>query len=148
MRAKGPWDAAHIQRFLAKERLPLHLACNGASGHPVMAALWFVPLGGRLWCATQRSARLTRHLARDPRCTFEVARDAPPYQGVRGQATAQLDTERGEAILRLLIDRYLGNARSEFARWLLGRADRETAIALEPRSVLSWDFTERMGDAV
>jgi hypothetical protein len=87
------------------------------------------------------------HLRRDRRCAFEVAPETAPYRGVRGQGLAELHEERGEEILRLLIDRYLEDSTSRLARWLLSRARQETAIAIEPLTLLSWDFRERMGDA-
>jgi hypothetical protein len=147
VRRKGPWSEREIEAFLDQACIPLRLACNGASGHPVLASLWFVAREGRLWCATQQSAAVAEHLRRDPRCAFEVAVETPPYHGVRGQARVHFDDTQGEPLLRELIDRYLGDADSELARWLLARADDETAIAIEPRSVLSWDYRDRMGEA-
>lgn len=146
MQHKGPWSRSEVERFLAETHVPVRLAVNGASGHPVLASLWFAPQGGRLWCATQRGSRVASLLARDARCAFEVAPDSLPYRGVRGQAHASLHDERGEEMLGMLIDRYLGNRSSELARWLLARADRETAIALEPRTLVSWDYRQRMGE--
>ena len=147
MRRKGPWSKNEIERFLQQARIPLRLACNGASGHPVIASLWFLPLDDTLWCATQRTASVVSRLRRDRRCAFEVAAETAPYRGVRGQGLAELHDERGDEILRLLIDRYLENPTSRFARWLLSRARHETAIAIEPSTLLSWDYRERMGDA-
>jgi nitroimidazol reductase NimA-like FMN-containing flavoprotein (pyridoxamine 5'-phosphate oxidase superfamily) len=147
MRRKGPWSQEHLERFLSEARIPLRLACNGASGAPVLASLWFVPIEGRLWCATQRSAHVVSHLSRDPRCAFEVAVDTPPYRGVRGQGLARLHDARGEPILRTLVQRYLEDSSSEFARWLLSRADRETAIEIEPRALVTWDYGRRMSPA-
>lgn len=147
METRGPWSRAQVDAFLSRTRVPLRLAVNGASGHPVLASLWFAALEGRIWCATHRSARIVSLLARDPRCAFEVAPDTIPYTGVRGRATAALIEDRGEEILRVLIERFLGDATSPLARWLLGRAGNEVAIALTPRRVVSWDFTERMGGA-
>ena len=147
MRPKGPWSKNEIERFLQQTRIPLRLACTGASGHPVIASLWFVALGDSLWCATRQTASVVSHLRRDGRCAFEVAPETAPYRGVRGQGFAELHDERGEEILRLLIDRYLEDPTSRFARWLLSRAPHETAIAIEPLTLLSWDFRERMGDA-
>lgn len=45
------------------------------------------------------------------------------------------------------IDRHLGDRSSDLARWLLGRADGETAVALAPRTLVSWDYRQRMGAA-
>lgn len=144
MHCKGPWSREEIDRFLGAARIPMRLAVNGTSGHPVLASLWFMPQGDMLWCATQRHSSIASALARDPRCAFEIAPDALPYHGVRGQALASLHDERGEEILRLLIDRYLGGTGSDLARWLLSRTRNETAIALAPRSLVSWDYRERM----
>jgi nitroimidazol reductase NimA-like FMN-containing flavoprotein (pyridoxamine 5'-phosphate oxidase superfamily) len=146
MRRKGPWSTEQIERFLEESRAPIRLACNGVSGHPVLASLWFVPLDGKLWCATQRTASVVSHLSRDPRCAFEVSVESPPYCGVRGQGLATLHDDRGEEILRVLIDRYLGDSTSRLARFLLARVEHETAIAIEPQTLVSWDYRERMGD--
>ncbi len=144
MTPKGPWKLSEIDAFLEDARVPLRIAVNGASGHPILASLWFTRLEGRLWCATRRGADIHQRLAEDPRCGFEVSVESPPYRGVRGTALATLDNERGERILRALIDRYLGDTSSKLAQQLLARADDEVAIGLDPRTLLSWDFTERM----
>jgi len=148
---RGPWSPGSIDAFLRDAAIPIRLACNGESGHPVLASLWFAPgepfASGRgtLWCATQRDARVARLLARDARCAFEIAGDRPPYRGVRGQAAARLVEARGEPVLRTLIERYLDDPDCGLARWLLDRADTEVAIALEPRTLFSWDYEDRMG---
>ena len=49
MTPKGPWARAEIDRFLDVSILPVRVACNGRSGHPVLASLWFVPRDEALW---------------------------------------------------------------------------------------------------
>jgi hypothetical protein len=95
----------------------------------------------------QRQSRVAGLLERDPRCAFEIAPDRLPYHGVRGRALATLHDGRGEEILGQLIDRYLGDRTSALAHWLLGRADGETAVALAPQTLVSWDYRRRMGAA-
>lgn len=145
---KGPWSKSQIERFLEEIRVPVRIACNGASGHPLLASLWFVPIDGKLWCATQRTARVAALLTRDPRCAFEVSVETPPYRGVRGPGLATLHDDRGGEILRTLIDRYLGSSTSKLANFLLARIEHETAIAIEPEALVSWDYQERMREAV
>ena len=147
MRQKGPWSTDQIQHFLQDVRIPLRIACNGASGFPVLAALWFVPEGGKLWCATQRGSSVVSLLSRDSRCAFEVSVETPPYRGVRGTGVATLHDDRGEELLRVLIERYLGHTNSKLASFLLARVEQETAIAIEPQTLVSWDYQERMGAA-
>jgi nitroimidazol reductase NimA-like FMN-containing flavoprotein (pyridoxamine 5'-phosphate oxidase superfamily) len=144
MKLRGPWSGDEIERFLVETRVPLRLACNGASGHPLLASLWFVPLGGKIFCATPSRAHIVRRLEKDPRCAFEVAPETMPYRGVRGRARVALRPERGREILELLAQRYLGDTRSAFARWLLERPEPETALEIAPESFVSWDFGARM----
>jgi hypothetical protein len=144
MTRREPWSAEQIDRFLEETRVPIRIACNGTSGHPVLASLWYVPLEGRLWCATQRAASIVSLLRDDPRCGFEVSVESPPYRGVRGSGVAALHDARGETVLRAAIARYLGRSNAALAETLLARAASETAIAIEPRTMVSWDFRDRM----
>ena len=148
MKSKEQWLEPEIQRLLDETRIPVRLSCNGASGCPVLVSLWYLPEDGRLWCATQRSANVAKLLARDSQCAFEISVESMPYRGVRGQGLATLHDDRGEEILLKLLDRYLGDSKSQLARSLLAQVATETAIAIEPKTIFSWDYTERMtGDA-
>jgi hypothetical protein len=60
---------------------------------------------------------------------------------------ATLHDDRGEEILRVLIERYLGDSTSRLASFLLARVEQETTIAIEPQTLVSWDYQERMGAA-
>jgi len=144
-RIAGPFSRARIESYLGDSVVPLRLACSAPSGHPLLLSLWFVWREGAIWCATSPRARVVSLLRSDPRCGFEVAREAPPYCGVRGAGVAELVLERGAEILAVLVDRYLGTRDSRFARWLLGRGQREMAIRIEPLRMTSWDFANRMG---
>ena len=140
----GPWDRSVAHAFLDAVRIPLRVAAIAKSGWPAVVSLWFLREGDALWCATTRSARLAVMLAENPKCGFEVGVEKPPDRGLRGQAEATLDFERGPAILHALIDRYLGDSQSSLARWLLSRAADEVAIRLDVLRCQSWNYTERM----
>jgi hypothetical protein len=148
MNTKGPWSQNEIECFLDEARVPIRIACNGRSGHPVLASLWYLPEDGRLWCATQRNASVTMLLARDPQCAFEVSLETVPYRGLRGQGLATLHDDRGEEILSKLIQRYLGDSMPQLANSLLARVATETAIAIQPQTQISWDYVVRMGEGV
>jgi hypothetical protein len=127
--------------------IPLRLAINGTRGMPVVLSLWFVSEGGHLWCASVDEARVIALIQRDPRCGFEIAADTPPYRGVRGQAHVSLHPDRGAEVLDLLLDRYKVDRKSRLGRFLLGRAQREIAIKIEPTRLLTWDYSDRMQGA-
>jgi hypothetical protein len=140
----GPWSAEEVDRFLVETRVPMRVACNGSGAHPLLASLWYRPQDGLIWCATQKSASLARLLVKDPHCAFEVSVETPPYHGVRGQAIARFHDDRGEEMLRALIERYVGTSAPRLAKALLANVETETAIALHPKTLTSWDYRERM----
>ncbi len=144
LRTRGPWSPAEIEAHLERSVIPLRLAWLAPSGFPWVTSLWYVRREGALWCASVSDAAIVRSLRRDPRCGFEVASELPPYRGVRGRGRAALGLERGEEILRALVDRYLGGDGGPLARWLLSRVEREVAIRIEPDQLASWDYRERM----
>jgi hypothetical protein len=140
----GPYLPDQVERYLRETVIPVRLACLGSTGSPIVLSLWFLYRDGALWCASRPDARVVRHLERDPRCAFEVARDAPPYRGVRGQGRASVRRGEGGALLGELLDRYLGGRDSPLARRLLARAADEVAIRVDPARLASWDYSQRM----
>ncbi len=144
IRSTSAWDDHQIDRFLADTVIPIRLACIDRDGEPLVCSLWYLYSEGALWCATQQSANLVAFLEAEPRCGFEVAPEAMPYRGVRGQGRVSLSAAQGPDILLRLIDRYLGNRKSSFASWLIARSATEVAIRLEADWMTSWDFSKRM----
>jgi hypothetical protein len=133
-----------VKTYLEAANIPLRLACTTRSGWPVAVSLWFKHQNGRLFCATQKSARVVAYLKNDPRCAFEIAADLPPYCGVRGQAIAHIDESIGLKILEQLLVRYLGGLDSKLARSLIAKSENEVAIILKPVKIYTWDFSNRM----
>jgi hypothetical protein len=133
-----------IENYLRESKIPLRLSCMTASGWPAVLSLWYLFEEGVLFCATPENARVVAYLRAEPRCAFEVASDEPPYCGVRGQAIATINHDRGTEILERLLRRYLGGVDNPLARELLGRPSPEVAIRLEPQNFYSWNFTSRM----
>ena len=133
-----------MAHFLEATRIPVRLGCKTKSGWPLVVSLWFLHQDGRIFCATQESARVVQYLKKEPRCGFEIAADQPPYCGVRGQAKSRIDKTLGAEILEKLLIRYLGNLENPLAKNLLAKAETEVAIVLEPVRVFTWDFSQRM----
>lgn len=141
---KGPWDEAQIATFLDTVIYPMRLAAVGKDGFPRVVSVWFCYLRGELLCASHSGSQLVGLLRNNPRVGFEVAPNEPPYHGVRGQGLVEMSPEGAGATLEHLIDRYLGDADSGLASWLLSRKDEELLISLRPERIFSWDYRERM----
>lgn len=135
-----------IKTFMDETVIPMRLACVSESGWPVALSLWYVYLDGALYCATQKTARVVRYLQNEARCGFEIAGDLPPYCGMRGQAKAFIEPEKGAIVLETLLVRYLKDTDNNLARDLLSKKDREVAIRIEPVNITTWNFKDRMKD--
>lgn len=142
--AGSAWSQTEIERFFAEFDAPLRVAVNDDRGFPLLCSLWYRYAEGRLLCATQQDAKIARRLAADPRCAFELAPNEPPYYGVRGRGRAKIRKDGAEAVLRDLIDRFLGDGDASLRDWLLSRADGEVVLEIEIEWITSWDFRDRM----
>jgi hypothetical protein len=118
------------------------------SGWPAVLSLWYLFEEGSLFCATPENTKVVSYLHAEPRCSFEVASDQPPYCGVRGRAIAVIDRERGVEIIERLLYRYMGGFDNLLAKKLLGWPGPEVAIRLEPQNFYTWNFTDRMVDSL
>jgi len=139
-----PLISPDVARYLEGTRIPLRLAAVTESGWPLVLSLWFVLREGSLWCATQRTAKIVRHLEANSRCAFEVAPEQLPYRGVRGRGTVILHRARGKEILEALLNRYLGGTTTPLARRLLSKSETEVAIEIKPVTLFAWDYSNRM----
>lgn len=137
-----------VDVYLQETKIPIRLSCVMESGWPAVLSLWYLLEEGALFCATPENARVVSYLRAEPRCSFEVASDQPPYCGVRGRAIATIDRERGEEILERLLLRYMGGLDNALARSLLRRSGPEAAIRLDPQNFYTWNFTSRMADSL
>ncbi len=144
MTTSNSLSTAERERFLTEGVVPLRLACLDREGCPHVVSLWYIWQDEAIWLATRPNAWVVERLHADPRCGFEIAGDSPPYRGIRGKGRAELIPERGEAVLGLLVDRYLGGRDGRFARWLLERGRDEMAIRIVPTRTSTWDYARRM----
>ena len=143
LRSSSVWTEAQVEAYLQAAEIPVRLG-SMSDGAPMVSSLWYLYEDGAIWCATRSDAKLARWLEDTPRCAFEVAGDNMPYKGVRGQGVATLDAALGQELLLRLIDRYLKDRHSDFAKWLIARSADEMAICIRPEWLTSWDFSGRM----
>ena len=142
----GAMSADEVAAFLDETAVPLRLACRTPADRLWLVALWFSRDGETLRCATSADARVVEYLRAAPGVAFEVSTNEPPYRGVRASGTAGLAPDADLALLRSLLERYLGGTDSAFAERLLDDDREEVAIDLRPDRVYAWDFSNRMRD--
>jgi hypothetical protein len=137
-----------LTQYLEETKIPLRLSCLSPSGWPVVLSLWFLFENGKLYCATQKSAKTVEYLSQNPKCAFEIASDLPPYCGIRGQGLVKLNPDIGPKILKRVIIRYLGSTTTPLAKRLLAKRQHEVAIEITPINLYKWNYSPRMKDSV
>jgi nitroimidazol reductase NimA-like FMN-containing flavoprotein (pyridoxamine 5'-phosphate oxidase superfamily) len=142
----GAWDRESAVAFLADNAIPVRLACRRPGGDLWMLSLWFEwdRSADVLRCATKADADVVRFLRADPGVAFEVSTNHPPYRGVRGAGVAEISPDEDNTRLRSLLERYLGGTDSDLANRLLRPDREEVEITIRPKTVYSWDFSDRM----
>jgi len=130
--------------FLEQCRIPLRLACVTRQGWPMVVSLWYLYEQQRLYCATQKTAKIIYHLEHNSRCAFELAGDHPPYRGLRGQGELILRPDLGRTVLERLVRRYTAGLETPLGKSLMSRSASEIAIEIQPVRIYSWDYTARM----
>ena len=135
------------QEFLENADIPIRLAVHTQSGWPIVMSLWFLYKQGNFYCATIKSAKIIKYASKDNRCAFEIARDSPPYKGIRGQGRIIIDLKNGEIILKALLDKYNVRTDSKLTKFLMSRIEDEVVLIIKPNQLYSWDFSNRMKDA-
>ena len=136
-------DPQYLEFF---ETIPIRLSCITNSGWPSVISLWYHFDGKDIFCATQKSAKIVKYLRANNMCAFEIARESPPYRGIRGQGLAIIRVDIGKKTLETLIDRYLKNNMTSLANSLRQKSETEVAIQIKPTKLFVWDYSKRLKD--
>ena len=132
--------------IVSDNKIPIRLACIKPSGSPSVISLWYVHINGKIYCATQKAAKIVSYLQKNPVCGFEIAGDKPPYKGTRGEGTVKILEEKGSEILNILVQKYLGEKESSLSKFLKKNSSSEVAIEITPQKLFNYDYTKRMKD--
>ena len=142
-----------IIECLTNSKIPIRLACISISDWPIVVSLWYTYLNGKVYCATQNTAKVVKYLRKNPKCGFEIAGDSFPYRGIRGYGKASILENKGEEILRMLIQKYLTGKETTISslklyKLLLSKEHLQNEVAIEiiPAAMFKWDYKKRMID--
>lgn len=133
-----------LDELVNDTKIPIRIACVKANGIPAILSLWYVIIDEKIYCATQKNAKIVTYLEKNPFCGFEIASDKPPYKGVRGEGTVKILQSKGNEILEILIDKYLGKKESALSKFLAKNSYNEVAIEIIPKKNFHYDYSERM----
>lgn len=129
-------------------RIPLRLAFIDGNEFPRIVSLWFQYANDCFLCATHKDSWIAKQLKQHEKVGFEIASNAPPYQGVRGTGTVDIFPLNEAPLLEELVSRYLGDNESDFAQFLLKRKEDELVLRINPTKLSSWDYSDKMQGAI
>ena len=136
-----------LQNVVINAKIPIRLAFIDSDNEPRVISLWYIYIDGKIFCATQKTSRIVRHLKENPICGFEIAADTPPYKGIRGKGITKIIEEKGTRILSVLMDKYLERKESKLSEYLRNNSETEVAIEITPNKIFSYDYSKRMEGA-
>jgi len=139
-------DRENNNKLAYDSKIPIRLACIKPNGVPSIVSLWYIQIDGKIYCATQKSAKIVSYFQKNPLCGFEIAGDKPPYKGTRGEGTVEILDEKGQEILAILIQKYLGDKESMLSSFLKNNSKTEVAIEISPQKIFNYDYSKRMKD--
>ena len=133
---------AELAAFLEDQRTVV-CATIGPGGRPHLAALWYLPVAGRLDCWTYAASQKARNLERDPRATL-LAEAGTAYQELRGvsmECDAELVRDPGQVldIGVALAVRHGADSGPDLRAGLAAQAAKRVGVRFRPTRVSSWD---------
>lgn len=140
------YDLKKIDSLINDTKIPIRIACLKPNHVPTVISLWYEIIDEKIYCATQRKAKIVPYLEKNPLIGFEIATDKPPYKGVRGEGTVKILENNGSDVLEILMEKYLGNKDSGLSRLLKQKIASEIAIQITPRKIFYYDYSKRMQD--
>jgi PPOX class probable F420-dependent enzyme len=135
-------SAAEVAAFLEEQRT-LICATLGPGGRPHLAAMWYLPVDGRLDCWTYAASQKARNLERDPRATILIEAGTA-YEELRGaslECDAELVRDPGQVldIGVALAVRYGADPGPDLRAGLAPQAAKRVGVRFHPTRVSSWD---------
>ena len=137
-------NSKEIDRLIPDSKIPIRIAFMRSLFLPSVISLWYLCNGDKIYCATQKTAKIISYLKKNSTCGFEIAADKPPYKGIRGEGTVKILNQTGAYVLDLLIEKYLGEKESELSKFLRNNSKTEVALEITPQKIFHYDYSKRM----
>lgn len=139
-------NTINFEQIVSDTKIPIRIGFLKPDGVPNVVSLWYEQIDGKIYCATQKAAKIVNYLQKTPQCGFEIAADKPPYKGVRGNGIAKILPDKGNEILKILMKKYLGDKESTLSKFLKENSKTEVAIEISPQKIFCYDYSKRMKD--
>ena len=129
-----------LRSFLQEMLVPCVLSTLRPDGAPITSATWYGFLGESVIVSTPAVRNKARNVRSDPRVSFLVDTKVMPYRGVAIEGTAELLDDADGALLRTIVERYLGpQSAEEFGARIAARGER-VIVRIQAERVRPWGF--------
>lgn len=131
-----------VQNFLMAGTLTGKVATSRKDGVPHVVPIWFiVDNDANIIFATGKQSAKGKHLIRDPRVSFSVDDQAPPFSFVMIEGTAQVDQEpdKGELLkwATKIAERYVGREAGEAHGKEIAALEGAMLVKIKPTKIIA-----------
>lgn len=127
-----------VRAFLDEMRVPCVISTLRPDGAPITSATWYGFLGDDVVVSTPGARNKARNVRNDPRVSFIVDTKTPPIQGVAIEGRVELLDDPDDAVLGLIVGRYLAPAdAAAMLERLRGTGDR-VILRIRAERVRPW----------
>ena len=140
-------NVEEIKKLIPDLKIPIRVGFIPSDDMPTVISLWYTYNDGKIYCASQKTAKIISYLKKNPVCGFEIAADTLPYKGMRGTGTVQILNETGAYVLDFLMEKYLGEKESKLSKFLRNNSKTEVAIEITPKKIFTYNYSKRMSNA-
>jgi nitroimidazol reductase NimA-like FMN-containing flavoprotein (pyridoxamine 5'-phosphate oxidase superfamily) len=142
-----PLTEEDTKRFLANyKNLFMHIGILDRKGEPNMfpTSYHFDGSTNKIYIQTHKSSKKVENLIKNNIVSFCADDPNPPYKGVRGKGTVEMDEDISHnlSIAEKLLMKSLGTLEHPMARWLLNETEKGKRVILEitPSYYSTWDY--------
>lgn len=122
----------------------MRLAYVGTNLQPHVVPIWFRYADGGFTVVTGPKADKVRHISANPRVSFTIDSDRPPYKVLLADGVATVEQVEGMAPeYPEIVRRFLGPGADAYLGRMEGRVKRQVRIRIRPTSVRILDFVKR-----
>jgi PPOX class probable F420-dependent enzyme len=136
-----------LEAFVRAPRIGV-LGYVRSDGRPGLAPIWYVYRDGAFFLSTESNAPKLRALRRDPRVTFAIHDDAPPYRAAVFEGELEIEPMPARAPTDGIATRYLGRVAGGIYDKMTAENHAKvgvTLMTLRPRRVVGFDNTRAIG---
>jgi nitroimidazol reductase NimA-like FMN-containing flavoprotein (pyridoxamine 5'-phosphate oxidase superfamily) len=144
----GSMNGKELKDFLERKDLLIHIATIDEKEEPIVTPTnyYYDRDSDKIYIITLKNSKKVINLRTRNIICFCIDDPTPPYKGVRGKATVEIneDIDYNLSIMRKILMRAVGNLEDPTSKWYLNDTENGNEVVLEisPNYYTTWDYSK------